>query len=91
MPEAIRKFLIDQELNKTTIFTTHKKYNEENEYVEDTIFDLELNESHGTQKAFSFSGPLLDVLRNGKTLFVDELDARFHPIITQAIVRMFPR
>jgi len=89
MPEALRKFLIDQELNKTTIFTTHKKYNEKNEYIEDTIFNLEENESHGTQKAFSFSGPLIDVLRNGKTLFVDELDARFHPIITQAIVRMF--
>ena len=40
-------------------------------------------------KAFSFSGPLLDVLANGKVLFVDELDARFHPIITQAIVQMF--
>lgn len=89
MPEAFRKLIVDQELNKTTIFTTHKKYNEEDKYIQDEIFDLETNESDGTQKAFSFSGPLLDVLKNGKILLVDELDARFHPIITQAIVQMF--
>ena len=29
------------------------------------------------------------MLQHGKTLVVDELDARFHPIITQAIVQMF--
>jgi len=89
LPEPIRKFIVDQEMNKTTIFTTHKKYNKKDEYVGDKIFDLDLSESDGTKKAFSFSGPLLDVLQHGKTLVVDELDARFHPIITQAIVQMF--
>jgi AAA15 family ATPase/GTPase len=89
MPETLQKFLMEQGMNKTTIFTTHKKFNEHNEYVGDEIFDLDLHESEGTQKAFSFSGPLLDVLAHGKTLIVDELDARLHPIITQAIVQMF--
>jgi AAA15 family ATPase/GTPase len=88
-PEPLRKFIVDQEMNKTTIFTTHKKYNEKDEYVGDKIFDLDLSESDGTKKAFSFSGPLLDVLQHGKTLVVDELDARFHPTITLSIVQMF--
>lgn len=89
MPETLQKFLMEQGGNKTTIFTTHRKYNENDEHVGDELFDLDLHESEGTQKAFSFSGPLLDVLTHGKTLIVDELDARLHPIITQAIVGMF--
>lgn len=89
MPETLQKFLMEQGGDKTTIFTTHKKFNEKNEHIGNEIFDLDQHESEGTQKAFSFSGPLLDVLSNGKTLIVDELDARLHPIITQAIVKMF--
>ena len=89
VPEALRNVIMDKGGNKTNIFTIHKKYNADDEYVGDETFDLDLNESDGTRKAFSFSGPLLDVLQHGKILVVDELDARFHPIITQAIVQMF--
>ena len=88
-PESLRKFLVDYGSNKTDIFTTHKKYNADYEYIGDEAFDLDLNESDGTQKIFSFSGPLFDALQHGKVLVVDELDARFHPLITQAIVEMF--
>jgi AAA15 family ATPase/GTPase len=88
-PKELRKIILDSGGEKTTISTTHKKYDENNEYVGDVVFDLDENESDGTKKAFSFSGPLLDILENGLVLFVDELDARFHPIITQAIVQMF--
>jgi len=81
--------LAEDIVRKSTIHTIHRKYNDKNEYVGDEIFDLALNESDGTQKAFSFSGPLFHALEYGLILFVDELDARFHPIITQAIVQMF--
>ncbi|MFH0997663.1 MAG: ATP-binding protein [Pseudomonadota bacterium] len=89
IPESFRKYLLERGANKTTIYTTHKKFNEKGECVGDEIFELDQNESDGTKKAFSFSGPLLDVIANGKVLIVDELDARLHPIITQAIVQMF--
>ena len=88
-PEPLQKLLLEQGGDRTTVFTTHKKFNDNNEHIDDVLFDLDSNESDGTQKAFSFSGPLLDVLTNGLVLFVDELDARFHPIITQTIVQMF--
>jgi AAA15 family ATPase/GTPase len=87
LPEPIAKIRLGGD--KTTVFTSHKKFDENSKYIGDETFDLDRNESDGTQKAFSFSGPLLDVLSNGKILIVDELDARFHPIITQAIVQMF--
>lgn len=90
MPEPLQKFLVEHGGNQTTtIFTEHKKYNEKNEYIGNEMFDLDIHESDGTQKAFSLYGPLFDVLTSGKTLIVDELDARLHPIITRAIVQMF--
>lgn len=89
MPDVLRKLIVDKGGILKTVRTSHKKYNEENEYIGEILFDLDHHESEGTQKAFAFSGPLLDVLSNGKILIVDELDARFHPMITQEIVRMF--
>lgn len=41
-------------------------------------FDL-TEESHGTQRLFAYAAPMLDVLRDGKTLVVDELDSSLHP------------
>ncbi len=89
-PKEIKRIILDTGGGeKTTIATTHKKYNEKNEHIGEVSFDLDQNESDGTKKAFAFSGPLIDVLEKGLVLFVDELDARFHPIITQAIIGMF--
>lgn len=88
-PKELKKLILEKGVEKTTIATTHKKFNKKNEYIGEVLFDLDQNESDGTQKAFSFSGPLFDVLEKGLVLFVDELDARFHPIITHAIVTMF--
>ena len=54
-----------------------------------TRFNAEIFESNGTNKIISFSGPLFYTLLKGKVLFVDELDAKLHPMLTRAIVRLF--
>lgn len=46
-------------------------------------------ESSGTQRYFALSGPLYDVLENGWTLFVDELDSSLHPLLVRYIVGLF--
>jgi hypothetical protein len=46
-------------------------------------------ESNGTQRLFALSGPLADVLENGWTLFVDELDASLHPLLVRYLVELF--
>jgi uncharacterized protein len=46
-------------------------------------------ESLGTQKVLALSGPLLNILTNGYTLFLDEMDARLHPLITQTLLSLF--
>ena len=35
------------------------------------------------------AGPILDTLQAGTVLIIDELDARLHPLLTQAIVKLF--
>lgn len=47
------------------------------------------DESKGTQKLFSFAGPILDVLENGYTFVVDELNNSLHPLLARRIVEIF--
>lgn len=46
-------------------------------------------ESEGTKKFFGLLGPWIDVLSNGSTLIVDELDIRLHTKLTRVLVDMF--
>jgi uncharacterized protein len=71
------------------IQTSHRKYNANGETVSLESFTIEENESEGTKKLVALSGPLIDTLRTGKTLFIDEMDARLHPLITRAIIDLF--
>lgn len=46
-------------------------------------------ESHGTRTLFQLGPALLDVLRNGGLLVVDELDASLHPLLAMKVVDEF--
>jgi AAA15 family ATPase/GTPase len=71
------------------ITTLHKKYGGDGVFVSETSFDLDVNESEGTKKLFYLAGPLLYTLQEGRRLVIDELDARFHPLITSFIIKLF--
>ena len=49
---------------------------------------LEL-ESNGTRKMFHLFDFFMDALRNGIVLFIDELDAKLHPLLTRYIINLF--
>jgi AAA15 family ATPase/GTPase len=49
----------------------------------------EEDESGGTIKLFSYSIPILDALENGTPLFIDEFDSMLHPLIIEAIIKLF--
>jgi len=53
-----------------------------------TALDLEY-ESAGTQMLFSLAGPLLDTLKSGYTLVVDELQNNLHPLALKYVVDLF--
>lgn len=46
-------------------------------------------ESSGTKSLFELAGPLIDVLDNGLTLIVDELNSGLHPLAFQHLVSAF--
>lgn len=87
--EELNKLSRQASEERTEVLTTHRKYNAEQEFVGNELFTLDNHESEGTQKLFALSAPLLDTLKNGEILIVDELDARLHPLITCAIIALF--
>jgi uncharacterized protein len=83
--EALRRFEVDQiEIN-----TIHNKFNEDGNPIGNVGFNLNNNESEGTQKLFFLTAPLIEVLTKGLILVVDELEARLHPLITRSIIELF--
>lgn len=76
-------------LSGESVRTMHRKYNSEGQATSWEEFDMDQHESEGTKKLFAFAGPIIDTLRTGKILVVDELDARLHPLMTRAIIALF--
>ena len=69
--------------------THHAIRNSDGKFEEDKTFSAGEIESAGTQKLIALTGPLVDVLTHGWVLFIDEIDARLHPLITAAILQLF--
>ena len=89
MPDEIKKDIIKGDPVIVELKTTHRKVDGENKDVGEVIFDLEVDESGGTQKLVKLTEPILDTLETGKVLVVDELDSRMHPLLTRLIVSLF--
>jgi AAA15 family ATPase/GTPase len=73
---------------KIQISSVHRKYRDG---VHDghTTLDFSTEESEGTKKLFRIAGPILDCIRNGYFVCIDELDAKLHPLLTRAVVQLF--
>ncbi len=69
--------------------TTHNIYDENGLVIGERNFHKNQMESEGTKKVIELSGPIFDTLNEGKTLIVDELDAKLHPLLTRNIVLLF--
>ncbi|GJM34789.1 MAG: transporter [Saprospiraceae bacterium] len=55
----------------------------------ETNFNVRTQESSGTNKVIDLSGLIFHTLLEGGTLIIDELDAKLHPHLTIAIIRLF--
>jgi hypothetical protein len=47
------------------------------------------SESGGTRRLFVLAGPWLDILSNGYTVCVDELESSMHPLMARELLRLF--
>ncbi|MDY6785828.1 MAG: ATP-binding protein [Cyanobacteriota bacterium] len=94
IPEDLKKVILDSMQDATlqtpaNIKTLHQKYDAEGNQTSKELFDLDDDESEGTKKLFAFAGPLLEALKEGSILIIDELAARLHPLMTREIVKLF--
>ena len=85
----VRQRLLAEKILQADIKTTHQKRDADGNMVGQVEFDLAEEESQGTQKFVALSGPLTHTLEEGAILLVDEMEARLHPRLTQAIVDLF--
>lgn len=54
------------------------------------VFDL-MDESNGTRNLLFLTGPVLDILKKGLILVIDELDTSLHTLLVRELVRLFHR
>lgn len=78
-----------KEQEHVSVSITRPVLNPDGKPVDSVEFDLDECESEGTRKLIAMAGPLVNVLKAGCVLVIDEFDARLHPLITQAIIRLF--
>lgn len=87
-----RTFHIDLDAGKTEVrseeMEEHKIFFHHVTDNGKSIFDLK-DESNGTQTLLFLAGPVLDILRKGHTLVIDELDTHLHTLLVRELVRLF--
>ena len=71
------------------IITFHNKFDNEGNILEPSEFELQNQESSGTNKLFDIAGSLVGSLILGNMVIIDELDAKLHPLLTISIIKLF--
>ncbi|MDF5732678.1 MAG: ATP-binding protein [Rhizonema sp. PD38] len=89
--EESKRRLLSQILStrERNISTIHWKYDSEGKKQSTESFNIDNHESEGTKKLFALAGILIDTLKKGKFLLIDEFDASLHPLISCAILNLF--
>lgn len=90
LPSSLKENILKEGgLKSVKINTYHTVFDESNNATGKEIFELDDEESVGTQKFFKMSAPILNTLQEGKILMIDELDASLHPMLTRHLIKLF--
>ncbi len=89
LPIEIKDKFLEEGVLSLSLNTYHKKYDENDKEIGSEVFELEHEESIGTRKFFKLSAPILNTLKQGRILMIDELDASLHPILTHHLIKLF--
>ncbi len=92
IPEKMRSIIGEDALKMPVydgVSTTHRLYNEMYEKVGTRQFMMEVDESFGTNRLLRLSWSILRALKEGRTLFIDEIDSGLHPFIVSSIIKLF--
>jgi AAA15 family ATPase/GTPase len=87
--ESLSKYLEKPKLTlRKHVFFSHIFLGSDSKPAGEIEFPMQF-ESAGTQKLFYLLGPLYEAIHSGRTIVVDELDSRFHPLLTTLIIEFF--
>jgi AAA15 family ATPase/GTPase len=78
-----------QKLVTIDINTFNLVYDNSKQIVEKLKLPFKKYQSTGTLKFFEMLGPLLDTLKKGKVIIIDEIDARLHCALVRYILSLF--
>ncbi len=85
LPEAIKNEIRKQSPDAQAHLVSFVRQDDQNSSI-----PLRLQEeSSGTRALFALAGPILDVLENGFTVAVDELNTGLHPLALRYLVALF--
>lgn len=87
--DALDIELVDSNATRMKAESVHKLYDANGNMVGIRSFPMDKMESEGTKKMIEIAGPIVDAIRLGQILIVDELDAKLHPFLTRKIISMF--
>jgi hypothetical protein len=82
-------FKEDSKIAERSLVFIHKKYNSNGKEIGEEPLDFFMETSEGSQQWFALSAPILNTLKNGKILFIDEIDASLHPLLCQHLITIF--
>lgn len=85
-PEIRQKIISDFKLRP---HTGYQIFNDGHPTEETAWFDLNKEDSSGTIKMYEIAGLVLDALKNGRVLVIDELNSGLHPHLSSFIINMF--
>jgi len=89
LPKRFQEIAAQTPGKASALHAVHTRYDDDGKAVAKVTVPFSRWESEGTGKLFGLSGLLLMALRDGRTLIIDEFDARFHPNLTLKIIEMF--
>jgi AAA15 family ATPase/GTPase len=84
-PDALKQQIVSK---GKMLVTKHSVFNAAGTMTDSVLWSMQ-DESEGTQKLFALSAPLIETLKKGETLVVDELDSKLHPMIMRFIINLF--
>ncbi len=87
LPEDVRNRIIDDLSFKP--FLGHEVYNGGAVTEDIEYFDLASEESTGTFKIYDIAGEILNALKNGTVLVIDEFNSGLHPLLNKFLVELF--
>ena len=89
LPDEVKQQFALGKATTMRVNTVHAVRDKNQKIVGRTNLDLGGHESSGTQKFFELAAPIIDTLREGKILYLDEFGTYLHPDICQFIVALF--